>query len=228
VEGVPFISPVEGRLVFDHLRRTKAQSALELGTAHGASAAYIAAAVRANGGGTVTTVDRYHFANPTPEDTLARAGLLDAVELVRIPHSSYVWWLKDQVAASSDKHGNCEPRYDFCYIDGAHNLAIDGLAVVLVERLLNPGGWLLLDDLDWTYETGGAPIPEDLSDEERREPHVRAVFDSVVHQHPAFSDFRVQDDHWGWARKKPGAQRRYRVRRPVTDLLLDRLARWRR
>lgn len=229
VEGVPFMSAVEGRLVFDHLRRTGASSALELGTAHGASAAYIAAALRANGGGRLTTIDRYHFANPSPEETLERAGLTDAVELIRIPHSSYVWWLKDRVIARSDAHGNCDPLYDFCYIDGAHNLAVDGLAVVLVERLLNPGGWVLLDDLDWTYERGNAPVPEDLSAEERGESHLRAVFDVVVRQHPAFGEFRVQDDHWGWAQKSEhAATRRYRVRRPPSDLILDRLARWRR
>ena len=65
--------------------------------------------------------------------------------------SSYTWWLKEQVQARSDRAGNVEPLYDFVYLDGAKNWTIDGLAVVLVEKLLRPGGWLLMDDLDWTY-----------------------------------------------------------------------------
>ena len=65
--------------------------------------------------------------------------------------SSYTWWLKEQVRARSDADGNCEPRFDFVYLDGAKNWTVDGLAVVLAEKLLRPGGWLLMDDLDWTY-----------------------------------------------------------------------------
>jgi predicted O-methyltransferase YrrM len=149
---------------------------------------------------------------------LGRAGVAGAVELVRDPSSSYVWWLKHQVEARSDKAGNCEPAYDFCYLDGAHNFAVDGLAVVLVERLLRPGGWLLLDDVGWSYDGGmgeaAAPYTEadgilhPLSDEERSVPHVRAVFDLVVKPHPAFTEFRLEDAWWAWARKAPGEPRR--------------------
>ena len=51
----------------------------------------------------------------------------------------------------SDGAGTVEPVYDFVYLDGAKHWTIDGLAVVLVEKLLRPGGWLLMDDLGWTY-----------------------------------------------------------------------------
>ena len=46
------------------------------------------------------------------------------------------------------------------FLDGSHNFDIDGLAVVLAEKLLRPGGWLLLDDLDWTYEQNPWVAPE--------------------------------------------------------------------
>ena len=39
-------------------------------------------------------------------------------------YSSYTWWLKEQVAARSDAHGNVEPAYDFIYLDGAKNKEI--------------------------------------------------------------------------------------------------------
>ncbi len=206
------MSAEQGRIVFDHVAATRPAETLELGTAHGVGAAYMAAA-----GTRVTTVD---YANarydPSPEDVLTRAGVRDRVEIVR-EFSSYTWWLKEQVAARSDPAGNCRPRFDFVYLDGAKNWTIDGLAVVLVEKLLKPGGWLLMDDLGWTYaqdphrEATDGIVHRELSDPERTEPHLRAVFDLIVAQHPSFTELRVQDDWWGWARKMPGEPRRMTI-----------------
>ena len=44
VPGVPFMTPEQGRIVYDHVVRTGARDVLELGTAHGVGAAYLAAA----------------------------------------------------------------------------------------------------------------------------------------------------------------------------------------
>ncbi len=217
IRGLPYIDEAEGRRLYDHLRSTGARDVLELGSAHGASAAYMAAALDEGGGGSVTTVDHAEaLHDPPPEATLASAGLAHLVRVVRIEDSSYTWWLKDQVEARSDEAGNCEPAYDFCYVDGAHNWTIDGLAVVLVEKLLRPGGWLLLDDLYWSYRPGAYPPgqgPDDLrlSVAERSSPHMLAVFELIVKQHPSFSTFRVEDESWGWAQKSPHARRRYEV-----------------
>ena len=217
VAGVPFMSPEQGWTVYEHVRATRPAEVLELGTAHGVGAAYLAAGLADNGAGRLVTVDfrgaRY---DPPPETLLARAGLLERVDVVR-EHSSYTWWLKEQVQARSDAHGNCEPRFDFVYLDGAKNWTIDGLAVVLVEKLLRPGGWLLMDDLDWTYaqdphrEATDGIVHRELSEPERTEPHLRAVFELIVAQHPSFTELRVQDEWWGWARKAPGEPRRYSV-----------------
>ena len=210
--GIPFMSPEQGRVVYDHVRATRPRDVLELGTAHGVGAAYIAAGLE--GGARLTTVDFAGAAyDPAPEDVLARAGVADRVEVVR-EFSSYTWWLKEQVQARSDAHGNVEPRFDFVYLDGAKNWTIDGLAVVLVEKLLRPGGWLLMDDLDWTYadDPGRAAtdgvVHRELSEPERTEPHLRAVFELIVGQHPSFTELKVQDEWWGWARKAPGEPRR--------------------
>src|SRR5215210_3206336 len=227
VAGVPFMSPEQGRIVYDHVRATRPAEALELGTAHGVGAAYLAAALNDNGAGRLTTVDFEGAAyDPSPENVLARAGVADRVEVVR-RYSSYTWWLKEEVAARSDRAGNCEPRFDFVYLDGAKNFTIDGLAVVLIEKLLRPGGWLLMDDLDWTYaqdpgrEATDGIVHRELSEPERSEPHLRAVFDLIVAQHPSFTQLRVQDEWWGWARKAPGEPRTYRVEtsRPLGALL---------
>ena len=57
IEGVPFMTPAFGRRVYDHVRETRPEQVLELGSAHGVSASYIAAALEANGCGELTTVD---------------------------------------------------------------------------------------------------------------------------------------------------------------------------
>src|SRR3712207_8365464 len=119
------MSPEQGRLVYDHVRATRPEAVLELGTAHGVGAAYLAAGLEDNGAGRLTTVD---FAgatyDPPPEAVLARAGLAHRVEVVR-EFSSYTWWLKEQVQRRSDRAGNVDPLYDFAYLDGAKNWTIE-------------------------------------------------------------------------------------------------------
>jgi predicted O-methyltransferase YrrM len=222
VASVPFMSPEQGRIVYDHVLRSGAHDVLELGTAHGVGAAYLAAA-----GARVTTVDFAGAAyDPSPESVLERAGVRAQVTVVR-EFSSYTWWLKEQVAARTDAHGNVAPCFDFVYLDGAKNWTIDGLAVVLVEKLLRPGGWLLMDDLGWTYaqdprrDATDGIVHRELSEPERTEPHLRAVFELIVGQHPSFTDLRLQDEWWGWARKAPGEPRRYTLEtsRPLGALV---------
>ncbi len=71
-----------------HIRSTGATDVLDLGTGHGVSAAFIAAALEANGRGHVTTVDLAGASyNPPPAALLARVGLADRVTVVR-EHSS--------------------------------------------------------------------------------------------------------------------------------------------
>ena len=123
------------------------------------------------------------------------------------------------MAARSDAHGNVEPCFDFVYLDGAKNWTIDGLAVILIEKLLRPGGWLLMDDLDWTYAqdpgrdaTDGIHPPRAVRAPSCTEPHLRAVFDLIVAQHPSLHRAAPRrTSWWGWARKAPGEPRRYSV-----------------
>ena len=156
-------------------------------------------------------------------------------------HSSYDWFLKQEIERASDANGNCEPVYDFVFLDGSHNFVVDGLAVLLVEKLLRPGGWLLMDDLDWTYEQNPWVAPElwpdgnarpfgPLSESERSAPQMRAVFELIVKQHPSFTRFVREDEWYGWAQKQPGQARRYEVKtsRTLSSILTGELRRRRR
>jgi predicted O-methyltransferase YrrM len=234
IEGIPFMSPALGRRVYDHVVASRPEQVLELGTAHGVSAAYQAAALDENRSGHLTTVDHAGAAfDPSPAEVLERAGLAHRVTIVH-EHSSYNWFLKQQVEAASDRSGNCTPRYDFVYLDGSKNFNVDGLAVVLIEKLLRPEGWLLMDDLEWTYEHNPWIVPSGdgnplgpLSDTERTEPHLRAVFELIVKQHPSFTRLVREDEWYGWAQKLPGDERRYKLvnSRPLSALLLAELRR---
>jgi predicted O-methyltransferase YrrM len=193
--------------------------------------------MEANGAGELTTVDYSGAAfDPSPEEVLERAGLAHRVTIVRA-YSSYNWFLKEQIEACSDSLGNCEPIYDFCYLDGSKNWNVDGLAVILVEKLLRPDGWLLMDDLEWTYESNpwimptgdGRPLGP-LSEAERTEPHLLSVFELLVKQHPSFTHFIHEDAWYGWAQKSPGGPRRYELAnsRPLSALVAAELRRVRR
>ena len=99
------MSPEQGHIVYDHVRSERPGAVLELGTAHGVGAAYLATALADNGAGHLTTVDFAGAAyDPSPEALLARAGVADRVTVVR-EFSSYTWWLKEQIQARSDRAG---------------------------------------------------------------------------------------------------------------------------
>jgi predicted O-methyltransferase YrrM len=237
IAGIPFMSPELGHRVYDHVRRERPRDVLELGTAHGVSAAYIAAALEANGDpeASLTTVDHggAAFIDPTPAETLARAGVAQRVSIVR-EHSSYNWWLARQAHARADAAGNVAPAYDFVYLDGAKNLNVDGLAVVLIEKLLRPGGWLLMDDLEWTYRDNPWIVPSGdghplgpLSEAELTEAPLSLVFDLLVVGNPAFTRLIREDAWYGWAQKAPDAPRRLALAtsRPLGALVADALRR---
>ena len=206
LEGIPHMSPRQGRIVYDHVRETRPQLILELGTANGVSAGYMAAALRANGSGRIVSVDidEAHY-EPGPRRTLESVGLSDLVELVRVPDSSYNWMLRRQIAERSDAAGNCAPLYDLIFLDGAHEFTIDGLATVLAGKLLKPDGWFLLDDLNWALADN--PWPVRLSADERERPHMLEVFELILKQDPDYDRFRIEDGAWGWAHKGTGPRR---------------------
>src|SRR5215472_9492762 len=198
----PQHDPVFGRALAQFVRHTGAREVLELGTGHGGSACWLATGLRLNGGGTLTTIDR--DTAPSVAELLKSADVCDMTRIVRTSRS-YTWELRRLIQANtSDNH--CNPQFDFCFIDGAHNWDTDGFAFFLVEKLLRPGGWLVFDDLDWTYATSLHLSPVDaevaslMSPEEQSTPQILDVFELLVRQHPGFDVVRQFPVH-GWARK---------------------------
>jgi predicted O-methyltransferase YrrM len=207
--GQPAAStPAEGARLYEFVLRSGVSSILELGFAHGNSACYMAAALDERGRGDILTIDREKARELEPNigQLVTRLGL-DRYVTPIFAERSYTWELMKLIKERSD-HGAPEPLFDFCFIDGAHSWEVDGLAFFLVDKLLRPGGWILFDDVHWTYESSHALRDRDwvreLPEEERRTPQVMMVFALLVMQHPGYGDFLVRGN-WAWARKTPPA-----------------------
>jgi predicted O-methyltransferase YrrM len=219
--GIPHLGDVQAWELYQFVRREKPHSCLELGHAHGVSSCYIAAALD-EVGGHLDTVDLLSAADRVPnlESLLADMGLGHIVSIHR-EVNSYTWFLKKKIANQS-ANGTCEPCYDFCFVDGAKNWTIDGLAFFLIDKLLRKNGWILFDDYNFTYEKyskrrdvmDGITIRQ-LGPDERAQAHVELIYDLLVRQHPSYSNFMVQSKSWAWARKDASGPRTVVTDRPI-------------
>src|ERR1041384_6330078 len=124
VDGVPapHISAGQGRVLYQHIRENRPENVLELGTARGGSAVFIAAALEANGAGHLTSVDstRWQWLDPTPGEVLEKAGLSGRVTLDK-RFSTYTWFLKAEIEKRLDAGGAGPPRHYFLFSGGPQN-----------------------------------------------------------------------------------------------------------
>lgn len=200
VGDTPHMSLDQAKLITAHITEHQPRHILELGFQHGVSTCYMAAALDQLGSdGHITTIDLEAARDnrPTIEHLLTELGLRDRVTIHYEP-TSYTWRMMGMLEADP------KPGFDLCYLDGAHSWAVDGFAFFLVDRLLAEHGWIIFDDLDWTYGTSPAlantPAVRSMPADERDAQQVRKVFDLLVKTHPSYGEFRVHED-WGFARK---------------------------
>jgi predicted O-methyltransferase YrrM len=197
--GIPHMTLPQADRIREFAREHGLAEVIELGTFHGVSTCYLAAAAAENGGRVITMdLESARSLTPNVEELLERVGLRDHVEVFYEP-TSYTWRLMKMLEADP------EPRYDLCYLDGAHSWFVDGFAFFLVDRLFRPGGWIIFDDMEWTYAASPALRDTDMvrrmPREERETPQVRQVFDLLVRPHPAYDRF-IEDGNWAYARKR--------------------------
>lgn len=60
-------------------------------------------------------------------------------------YDSYCWTLYKLLVKEK------EPVFDVVYLDGAHTFFHDGLAVCLLKKMIKNEGFLVLDDIKWTF-----------------------------------------------------------------------------
>lgn len=210
-------TPPRGEQIHDFVRDHRFERCLELGFAHGVGSVYIASALAANGRGHLTSVDVPAALERVPlaSELLARAGLSDRVSLVIEP-TSYTWFLH-RMLRQQTVGATIEPLFDFVFIDGAHTWDVDGLAFLLVDKLLKPGGWILFDDLHWRLDPAcWGEVPE----AERALAQVKEVWELLVMTHPGYDEMRA-DESWGWAHKATTSVPQTRVVTEVAPLLVQ-------
>lgn len=232
VGSVPFISRANAQLIYEMILDQRLLNILELGIAHGTATCFMAAALDEIGEGQITAVDLLDVDfKPTAENQVSSLGLDKYVHIARM-QTGYTWFLHDEILRQT-VGGQCQPKYDLCIIDGPKNWTIDGCAFFLVDKLLKPQGQIIFDDYAWTYdeatdgrlETDGITHRQ-LSEDERKTPQIREVFELLVMQHPSYSNAIVHDrKDWAMAQKTVSAEKTYTIRyRPDYGNLINRLA----
>ncbi len=129
-EESPIIGPVVGELLYVLIRATRAKRILELGTATGYSAIFLARACRIFNG-TVITLENDQAMAARARENIKRAGLEDYVE-IRIG---------DALAEMPPIKG----KFDFIFIDIEKEDYIRALPHI--ERSLKKGGLLVADNV---------------------------------------------------------------------------------
>jgi hypothetical protein len=154
--------------------------------------------------GSLLTIDKYLHQPVNVHVLREHAGLKpDRLQAIS-DELGYNWYMADLIRQQT-VNGVCHPLFDFCLLDGAHEWEPDALAFNLVAKLMKPGGYVAIDDLNYCFrmmpnwqETHG-----DRTDKELDTYQMKMVYDLVVKQHRDFTDFRItHDGRIGWAKKK--------------------------
>ena len=202
------------------IEKHQVRNILELGFGHGVSTSYMAAALSRNGEGSIITIDKEEARQRKPniETLLNNVGESERVTVYYEP-TSYTWRLMKFLEQES------QPTFDLCYLDGAHNWFVDGFAFYLVHLLLKPGGWIIFDDLDWTYNDSpglkDSDLVKNMPDEERETPQVRKVYELLVKDHPDFCKFKVEGD-WAYAQKRNTTDGKSSERKIVVEKIIQK------
>lgn len=205
IQNVPHMTEEQGNLIYNLILENNIVDILELGIAHGTGSCYMAAALDEKGKGSITTIDNKTALNrkPNVHELTTACGLTQYVTPI-FANSSYNWELMKLIEQQT-KDGICEPIFDFCFLDGAHNFEIDCCAFFLVDKLLKPGSLLLFDDLHWTYAS--SPSLKDteqvktMADDEKTIPHIKKLVDLLVLNHPNYHQASATNE-WFLIRKK--------------------------
>lgn len=109
-------------------------------------------------------------------------------------------------------------QFDVIYVDGHHTFYIDLPAIMLADKLLKPGGHLLLDDMQWTLSFLKANMMRSLSQwyfyrtmynfsdytkEQQSLPHIKMIADELLIKCSNYTkDESLSFPHWWVLQKK--------------------------
>lgn len=109
-------------------------------------------------------------------------------------------------------------QFDVIYVDGHHTFYIDLPAIILADKLLKPGGYLLLDDMEWSLSFLKANMMRSLSQwyfyrtiynfsdytkEQQSLPHIKMIADELLIKRSNYTkDEDLSFPHWWVLQKK--------------------------
>jgi predicted O-methyltransferase YrrM len=198
VQDLPYMNLEKANLFYNLIRNNNLRNCLELGFMHGVSSAYLAGALDEIDG-SLTTIDRVSAQMRTPniEELLTRLGLRHRVRVFYEP-KSFNWRLMDLI-----EEGRTE-SFDLCYLDGGHTVYDTGLAFFLVAELIRPGGWLVFDDLYFSFSKSpnlaSREWVQKMPVEEQTKEQVNWIFSLLVERNAKFGNFR-RAGGWAFAQK---------------------------
>ncbi len=199
IGDIPYMTIEQAQRMNDFIIKHDLRSVIELGFFHGASTCYIANAVSQLEGGSVVAIDkeRAKTLDPNVEGLLENIGVREYVKVHYEP-TSYLWRLMKMLEEDP------RPRFDLCYLDGAHNWFVDGFAFFLIDKLMKPGGWIIMDDLEFRYDHSqglrGTDTLKNMPKDERECPQLRKVYELLIKTQPGYGNFR-EEDNWAFAQK---------------------------
>ncbi len=132
--GFPIIGPVVGRFFYLLGRLSGARRVFELGSGYGYSTAWLAMAVRDNGGGEVYHVVWDEELSRQARDYLGRLGLLDIVRF--------------RVAEAVSELDRTGGEFDLIFSDIDKPAYPESLPVI--KKRLRRGGLMLVDNIFWS------------------------------------------------------------------------------
>jgi len=207
IGDLPATTREHGQLLFDFIIQHNLSQILEIGFHHGKSANYMAAALDELGSGLITTIDIEMAKKYRPNilELSEKTELSRYINPIFSPSGSS-WELRDIIIKQTTFSNKCNPIFDLCFVDGYHSWDYAALDFFLSEKLLNPGGWIIFDDITWSFEK--SPTWRNLDQTKRMPENFRIaqqvgdVYRYLVCQHPNFGNFH-DDGFWGWAQKRP-------------------------
>jgi hypothetical protein len=92
-------------------------------------------------------------------------------------------------------------KFDYVYLDGSHDLTIDGLAFYLIDKLLNIGGYIEFDDYNWCHANSHtcSPFPpvnnkrirDMYTDKQVNIPHIKLIVDNLVKTDKRYKEIKL-------------------------------------
>jgi predicted O-methyltransferase YrrM len=200
ISGIQYRSP-DVLAVLRRLLDTKDEvSVAEVGIGIGATSREVAKMM--NGKGELHLFD-YEETVAKVEGELRSEGLADGITIVpygnsRRTYDSYSWPLAKLAIEEINRGGS--GIFDLAYLDGGHVFHHDAPACVALKELIRPGGYLVLDDVHWSFaksrsaNPGRKPEIRDRYTQEQIETsHVKMVDRLIMKNDPRFTQIFLSE-----------------------------------